>query len=176
MACQQTPHWEFDRFLGMARSLILDPTNETIHEEEDGITPRENTARTMPRVFVADDRKEVLRAVVQVLKGECKVVGTAEDGMTALKSIPQFHADILILDISMPVLNGIEVALQLRNARSQAKIVFLTVHEDSDFVRAAMSAGARGYVLKSSLASDLVPAIRQALKDCTFVSPAIDLA
>ena len=159
----------------MARSFVIDQEHETSHGEGDVLTPRENTARTMPRVFVADDRKEVLRAVVQVLEGEFKVVGTAEDGMTVLKSIPRFDADILILDISMPVLNGIEVALQLKNARSQAKIVFLTVHEDSDFVRAAMSAGAFGYVLKSHLASDLVPAIRKALKDCTFVSPAIHL-
>jgi DNA-binding NarL/FixJ family response regulator len=130
----------------------------------------------MPRVFVADDRKDVLQAVVQVLEGEFKVVGTAEDGMSTLALVPQIDPDILVLDISMPLLNGIEVAMQLKNAGSQAKIVFLTVHEDCDFVRAAMSAGALGYVLKPCLASDLVPAIRKALKDCTFVSPAVDLA
>lgn len=174
MACQQTPDREFDSFVVMAGSSMIDREDKTSHEKEDVLT-RKNTAKKMPRVFVADDRKEVLQAVVQVLEGEFKVVGTAEDGMTVLKSVPFFDADILILDISMPVLNGIEVALQLQSARSQAKIVFLTVHEDGDFVRAAMSAGAFGYVLKSYLASDLVPAIRKALKDCTFVSPAIHM-
>lgn len=169
-----TPPASLIVFVIMASSLMIDPEDQTSHEEEDVVT-RENTAKTMPRVFVADDRKEVLQAVVQVLEGEFKVVGTAEDGMTVLKSVSRFDADILILDISMPLLNGIEVALQLKNAQSHAKIVFLTVHEDSDFVRAAMSAGAFGYVLKSYLASDLVPAIRKALNDRTFVSPAIHL-
>ena len=175
MAWQQTRPPEFDSFVIMASSLVIDPEHQTSHESEEDVVTRENTAKTMPRVFVADDRKEVLQAVVQVLEGEFKVVGTAEDGMTVLKSVSRFDADILILDISMPLLNGIEVALQLKNAKSHAKIVFLTVHEDSDFVRAAMSAGAFGYVLKSYLASDLVPAIRKALNDRTFVSPAIHL-
>ncbi len=158
----------------VACSSIIDLGNET-NREELGFLTRENTAESMPRVFVADDRKEMLQAIVQVLENEFEIVGTAGDGLSVLELVPHIDAAILVLDISMPALNGIEVALQLKNTAVHTRIVFLTVHEDGDFVRAAMSAGAFGYVLKSHLASDLVPAIRKALKDGSFVSPAINL-
>jgi DNA-binding NarL/FixJ family response regulator len=144
-------------------------------QEEGGLLTRSNTAEAMPRVFLADDRKEVLQAVALVLEDEFEIVGTAGDGMVVLELVPYVRADVLVLDISMPILNGIEVAWHLKNAGSAARIVFLTIHEDGDFVRAAMTTGAFGYVLKSCLASDLAPAIRKALEGETFISPAIDL-
>ncbi|MGH7340035.1 MAG: response regulator, partial [Candidatus Rokuibacteriota bacterium] len=78
-----------------------------------------------------------------------------------------------VLDISMPVLNGIEAARRLKTAGSPAKIVFLSVHADPDYVRAALGTGALGYVLKSELASDLLPCLRDALLDRSYVSPSI---
>jgi DNA-binding NarL/FixJ family response regulator len=147
--------------------LDLSPQAET------GASAQEDTAMITPRVFLADDQEEMLHTVAQVLESQFKVVGTAEDGGRAFELAPSLSPDVLVLDISMPVMDGIEVALRLRNQGSTAKVVFLTVHEDTDFVEAAMSAGALGYVLKPCLATDLVPAIWKALEGNTFVSPSI---
>jgi DNA-binding NarL/FixJ family response regulator len=150
---------------------LLRPTTR----RERGVLAREDTAMTTPRVFLADDQEEMLKTVAQVLKGQFKVVGTAKDGGRALELAPSLSPDVLVLDISMPVMDGIEVALRLRNQGSTAKVVFLTVQEDTDFVEAAMSAGALGYVLKPCLATDLVAAIWKALEGNTFVSPSVSI-
>jgi DNA-binding NarL/FixJ family response regulator len=84
--------------------------------------------------------------------------------------------DVCIIDISMPYLNGIEAALKLRESGSEARIVFLTVNEDSDFVRAALRTGALGYVVKSRMASDLCTAINGAISGKLFVSPSCTLS
>jgi DNA-binding NarL/FixJ family response regulator len=105
------------------------------------------------------------------LGDEFQIVGVASDGREALELAPKLAADVLVLDIAMPGLNGIEVALRLREDGASAKIVFLTMHDDADLVEAAMSAGALGYVLKALLATDLVPAIWKAIEGRTFVSP-----
>jgi CheY-like chemotaxis protein len=145
-----------------------------ITQRKTRVLARKNTAVTTPRVFLADDQEEMLQTVAQVLEGQFKVVGTAEDGERAFELAPSLSPDVLVpRDISMPLMDGIEVALRLRNQGSKAKVVFLTVHEDTDFVEAAMSAGALGYVLKPCLATDLVPAIWKALGGNTFVSPSI---
>lgn len=128
---------------------------------------------TMPRVFLVDDQPEVLQVVAQVLSGEFQIIGAAEDGQRVLELVPSLSPDILVLDISVPLVNGIEVAFRLKEEGSAVKVVFLTVHADSDFVSAAMSAGALGYVHKPYLSTDLIPAIRQALAGATFVSPSI---
>jgi CheY-like chemotaxis protein len=146
-----------------------------IPQRKTRVLARKNTAVTTPRVFLADDQEEMLQTVAQVLEGQFKVVGTAEDGERVFELAPTLSPDVLVLDISMPVMDGIEVALRLRNQDSKAKVVFLTVHEDTDFVEAAMSAGALGYVLKVRLDTDLVPAIWKALEGNTFVSPSIYL-
>ena len=137
---------------------------------------QEDTIMTAPRVFLADDQADMLRTIAQVLEGQFKIVGTAEDGGRACELAPSVCPDVLVLDISMPVMDGIEVAVCLRNQGSTAKVVFLTVHEDTDFVEAALSAGALGYVLKPCMATDLVPAIWTALSGNTFVSPSIHLS
>jgi DNA-binding NarL/FixJ family response regulator len=129
----------------------------------------------IPRLFVADDQEEMLRTVAQILEGEFQIVGTAENGVGVLEFAPGLSPDVLVLDISMPLLTGIEAALRLREAGSRARVIFLTVHEDLDFVEAALSAGAVGYVLKPSIATDLVPAIRKALEGSTFISPSLQL-
>lgn len=144
-------------------------------QREAPVLAKENTAMIVPRVFIADDQEEMLQTVAQMLEGEFQVVGMAENGMRVLELAPSLSPDLLVLDISMPVVNGIEAAWRLKASGSSAKVIFLTVHADRDFVEAAMSAGAFGYVLKPYLATDLVPAIWTVLEGNTFVSPAMYL-
>ena len=127
-----------------------------------------------PRILLADDQEEMLQALVEMLEDEFQIVGTAENGTRVLELTPRLAPDIVVLDISMPVLNGFEAALRLKEQCSAARVVFLTAHEDTDLVEAAMSAGALGYVVKSCLATDLVPALWQALAGRTFVSSSLN--
>jgi len=124
-----------------------------------------------PRVVVADDHPAMLHMVVALLQPEFQVVSTAGDGCAALAAIENHQPDLVVLDISMPVLGGIGVALRLREMGSPAKIVFLTAHQDDATLGAAREAGGLGYVLKASLATDLVLAMREALAGRSFVSP-----
>ncbi len=114
------------------------------------------------RVLLADDHEAMLDRVVRLLATECNVVGTATDGQQALDAVMELKPDVLVLDISMPVMNGIETARRLKEAGSETRIVFLTVHDDPDFAREALEAGALGYVIKQRIASDLVAAIKKA--------------
>ena len=143
--------------------------------EKTAALAQKNTAMAIPRVLLADDREEVLQALLELLAGEFQIVGTAEDGIRVLDRAGNLAPDVVVLDIEMPVVNGIEAATRLREKCPSARVVMLTVHKDADFVEAAISAGALGYVIKSSLATDLIPAIRKAFIGETFVSPSIDL-
>lgn len=109
-----------------------------------------------------------------MLKAAYDVVGEARDGKSLLELTAQLKPEVLVIDISMPILNGIEVAQKLKAEGTMAKIVFLTVHDDLDFARAAMAAGALGYVTKSRMAKDLCRAIEDALTDRPFVSPLLN--
>ena len=113
------------------------------------------------RVLLADDHEAMLDRVTTLLAAECDVVGTATDGRRALEAAEELKPDILVLDISMPVMNGIETAHRLKEAGAKARIIFLTVHDDPDFAREALEAGALGYVIKPRIASDLVEAIKE---------------
>jgi DNA-binding NarL/FixJ family response regulator len=124
-------------------------------------------------VLLADDHQEFLKVVARHLEPDFHVVRTVANGQAMLDEAARLEPDVVVLDISMPVLNGIEAARKLRAAGSRAKVVFLTVHSDQDYVRAALGAGAVGYVLKSELASDLVPCLRHAEAASPFVSSAI---
>jgi DNA-binding NarL/FixJ family response regulator len=124
---------------------------------------------------LADDHEEFLAVEARLLEPEFEVLTTARNGRAALEEAVRLGPDALILDISMPGLSGIETARRLRAAGSRAKIVFLTVHGDPDYVRAGLAAGATGYVVKSRLAADLVPALREALAGRSFLSPSIGL-
>ena len=123
------------------------------------------------RILLADDHKEIRDRAVRLLEPEFEVVGTVADGGALLKAFAQMKPDVCVIDISMPVLNGIEAAIRLRENGRKTKIVFLTVNEDEDFVRAALKAGALGYVVKSRMASDLSTAVKGAMKGTLFVSP-----
>jgi DNA-binding NarL/FixJ family response regulator len=128
------------------------------------------------RVLLADDHQDFLAATVRFLEPEFDVVETVDNGRALVEGAPRLDPDLLVVDIAMPILNGIEAARQLTASGSRAKIVFLTVHDDEDYVRAARAAGGLGYVLKSRLASDLAPALREALEGRAFVSPSIEQA
>jgi DNA-binding NarL/FixJ family response regulator len=127
------------------------------------------------RVFLADDHEAVLRATAALLGPDFEIVGTATDGQSLIESTLRLKPDLLIVDISMPVLSGIEAIRRLRQTGATAKVVFLTVHDDPDFAQAAIAAGASGYVIKPRMASDLIPAIKEVLAGRSFVSPTIAL-
>lgn len=123
-----------------------------------------------PRIVIADDHPEILKKVRELLKLEFEVVKTVADGQALILAVAEWHPDVVILDITMPGINGIEASRQLQQAGSTAKKIFLTIHKDPDFQSEALSTGALGYVVKSRLASDLIPAIHEALANRPFVS------
>jgi two-component system nitrate/nitrite response regulator NarL len=126
-----------------------------------------------PRVVLADDQSEILQSAQQILGDEFRIVGTAENGAVAVELAARLSPDVLVLDISMPVQNGIEAACHLKELGSTTRVVFMTVNTEPEFVEAALFAGAFGYVLKQFLASDLVPAIWAAMDGATFISPSV---
>ena len=123
------------------------------------------------RILLADDNPSMLQAARRILEPEFQVVGTVNDGQAVLEAADALRPDVLILDICMGVLNGLEAARRLTRTGSQARIVFLTVHQDQEFVEEAFSVGALGYVVKPRLGTDLLPAVREALVGRAFVSP-----
>jgi DNA-binding NarL/FixJ family response regulator len=125
------------------------------------------------RVVLADDHREVIAKVRGVLGDDYEVVETAENGHQAVTAVLALDPDIFVTDISMPLLNGLQAARSIQKINSRVKIIFLTIHEDRDFIAAAFSAGATGYVTKRRLSTDLVFAIQEAMKGHTFVSNSI---
>jgi DNA-binding NarL/FixJ family response regulator len=124
------------------------------------------------RVLLADDSVQILEYVRDFLSANCcEVVGAVVDGQAAVVAAAQLQPDVVVLDLLMPVYNGIEAAERILEAKPSAKIVLLTVEKDTDTCRAALEAGACGYVLKPRLASDLIPAIELAKDGRRFVSP-----
>ena len=104
-----------------------------------------------------------------------EVVQAVENGKMLLEAESKHKPDVCLLDVSMPVLNGIETALQLRQRGCTAKIIFLTIIEDLDYVQAALEIGASGFVIKHNLDADLYTAIKEVIAGRTFISPAISL-
>lgn len=125
------------------------------------------------RVLLADDHETIQARVRSILCDDFEVVGAVGNGRDAVTEVRRLDPDVLVIDISMPVLDGLQATSQLHLNECRTKVVFLTVHEDQDYVDAAMAAGASGYVTKSRIKSDLVPAIREALEGRTYVSKSI---
>jgi DNA-binding NarL/FixJ family response regulator len=123
------------------------------------------------RVLLVDDNESMLARSATVLKCCCVVVGSAKDGPSALEAARTLKPDVIVLDVSMPGMGGLEVAARLRDAGSTAAVVFLTVHNDEDIILAAKAAGAIGYVVKPRLFSDLTVAVQEARAGRPFVSP-----
>jgi DNA-binding NarL/FixJ family response regulator len=124
------------------------------------------------RVVLADDNSQMREYIRKfVSRDGCKVVGVAGDGQAAVESAAKLRPDVLVLDISMPRLNGIEAAKLMKEGNASTRVVFLTVERDPDMCRSALDTGACGYVLKARLATDLIPAIKAARDGVRFVSP-----
>jgi DNA-binding NarL/FixJ family response regulator len=126
-----------------------------------------------PRVLLADDHTMFLEGLRSLLEADCDIVGTAENGRDLLSLAQKLRPDVIVVDISMPLLNGIDATRQLRKIVPAVKIIILTMHLDMSFVREAFQAGASGYVVKKSSPSELVRAIREVLKGRSYVASLI---
>jgi DNA-binding NarL/FixJ family response regulator len=122
---------------------------------------------TKPRVLLADDHTLVLEGFKKLLEEHCQVVGSAADGRALLDAAKRLRPDIIVLDISMPKLNGLDAARRLRKIVPQARLIFVTVHADADYVNQAFQAGASGYLLKRSAGSELPQAV-EAVKNGNY--------
>ena len=126
-----------------------------------------------PRLLLADDHTILVEGLKALLAPEFDVVATAGDGRAVLEAAKEYQPDIVLLDISMPGLNGIEAARRLKQSNPDAKLIVLTMHGDLSFVRAAFEAGASGYVLKQSAATELVTALREVDTGRRYISSLI---
>jgi DNA-binding NarL/FixJ family response regulator len=126
-----------------------------------------------PRVLLADDHRVLSEGLKSLLQPYFDVVGIVSDGWELVAASTGLDPDVVVLDISMPSLNGIDAARQLRSASLRAKFVFLTMHREVVYATRALEAGASGFVLKHSAASELVTAIQEALKGRTYITPQI---
>ena len=126
-----------------------------------------------PRIVLADDHTLVLEGLHKLLEDAYDIVGTAEDGRTLLTVAQQHNPAVVVLDISMPELNGFDTARQLHKLLPSCKIIFLTMHADPAYAKEAFQAGASAFLLKRSAASELVLAIQAVLKEQFYVTPVI---
>ena len=126
-----------------------------------------------PRVLLADDHTLLLGAFEKLLAGDCEIVGQVSDGRALLAAAEQHKPDVIVLDISMPLLNGLEAGRQIKQRLRSVKLVFLTMNEDADLAAEAFRAGASGYVLKRSAASELTTAIREVMQGRSYITPLI---
>ena len=126
-----------------------------------------------PRILLADDHTMLLDAFQRLLEPRCEIVGTACDGRGLIDLATTTRPDVIVLDISMPGLNGLDACAQLRRIMSEMKFVFLTVNEDADIAAEAIRLGASGYLLKSSASGELFTAIEHALAGKTYITPLV---
>lgn len=126
-----------------------------------------------PRVLLADDHHVILGALETLLESEYEVVGKVGDGRELLKVAPELRPDVIVLDISMPRLNGMDAARQLLDSLPDVRLVFLTMHQEPARVAEALQAGALGYVLKASAVSELYEAVASALEGKIYVTPLV---
>lgn len=127
----------------------------------------------LPRVVLADDHTILVEAFRKLLEPHCEVVGTVADGRALLESAGQLNPDVVVVDIGMPLMNGLEAGLRLKQQIPRVRLIFLTMNEDPDLATEAMRCGASGYLLKSSAAAELVRAIQLAVKGKSYVTPQI---
>jgi DNA-binding NarL/FixJ family response regulator len=126
-----------------------------------------------PRVLLADDHRVVAEGLRSLLEPHFDVVGIVSDGRELVSTARAIDPDVVVVDVSMPSLNGIEAARQMRDANCRAKVVFLTMHREVTYAARALEAGASGFLLKHSAASELVTAIEEALKGGKYITPQI---
>ncbi len=127
----------------------------------------------LPRVLLADDHALLLGAYEKLLAGVCEIVGQVSDGRALVDAAEALKPDVVVLDISMPLLNGLEAGRQIKRTRRSVKLVFLTMNEDDDVAAEAFRSGASGYLLKRSAASELATAIREVMQGRTYITPLV---
>jgi DNA-binding NarL/FixJ family response regulator len=126
-----------------------------------------------PRVLMADDHSLILAGLRKLVEGECDVVGTVEDGRALVEAAQKLRPDLILMDISMPLLNGLEAARQLAKLVPESKLIMLTMHASPTYATEAFQAGASGYLLKRSAASELSQAIKSVLQGQQYLTPLI---
>jgi len=136
-------------------------------------SPEAKTTCAKPRVLLADDHCSWLDRVTSLLKADFDLIGMANDGQTLVGEAKRLQPDLIVLDITMPILNGIEAAHDIHENVPDIKLVFLTVHEEREYIRACFAEGGLAYVKKSRIRTDLIPAIHEALLGRTFISPSL---
>jgi DNA-binding NarL/FixJ family response regulator len=127
----------------------------------------------LPRVILADDHTILVEAFRKLLESTCEVVATVADGHALLEVAPKLRPDVIVLDIAMPLLNGLDAGRQVKETVPGVKLIFLTMNEDPDLAVEAIRMGASGYLLKKSAASELFKAIQAALRGKSYVTPQI---
>ncbi len=126
-----------------------------------------------PRLLMADDHSILLAGLRKLVEDSCEVVGTVEDGRALIESAQRLKPDLILLDISMPLLNGLDAARQIKKLVPDVKLLVLTMHSSPTYATEAFKAGASGYLLKQSAASELPEAIKAVLKGQTYLTPLI---
>jgi DNA-binding NarL/FixJ family response regulator len=126
-----------------------------------------------PRVLLADDHRIVIEGLRSLLQSEFEIVGEVEDGRTLVTETERLRPELVVADISMPNLNGIDAARQIKNIDARIRIVFLTMHADVTYAAGAFEAGASGFVLKHSAPQELILAMREAMQGKTYVTPMV---
>ena len=126
-----------------------------------------------PRVLLADDHRMIAEALKSLLEQEFELVAVVEDGRQLVETARRLRPDVIVADITMPHLNGIDALTQLKRDNPDVRVVFLTMHKDAAYARRALDAGARGYVLKHSAQAELFLAVRAALDGETYITPTL---
>ena len=125
------------------------------------------------RILMADDHLMLLDAFRALLEPEFEIVGTATDGRMLLTEFSRLHPDVVLLDMAMPLLNGLDAGRQLKAQRQSVKLIYLTMNPNPDLAAAALRLGASGYLLKSSAGRELKQAIHEALRDRSYITPVV---
>ncbi len=125
------------------------------------------------KVLIADDHRIVAEGLRSLLEPTFELVAIVENGRELIAAAKKFEPEVIVVDISMPLLNGIDAAIQIRSAGIQSKIIFLTMHSEANYARRALATGASAYILKHSASSELLFAIQQALAGQTYVTPTV---
>ncbi len=126
-----------------------------------------------PRVLIADDHLLVAQGIQKLLESEMDVVGLVSDGRALIKAVEEVSPDLVLVDISLPLLNGLDAARQIRQLCPKTKLLVLTMHAEKQFVVDAFQVGVTGYVLKQSVSSELMHAVKEVLKGNTYISPVV---
>jgi DNA-binding NarL/FixJ family response regulator len=126
-----------------------------------------------PRILMADDHLMLLEAFKALLEPDFEVIGMVTDGRTLVEEFSRLHPDVVLLDVAMPLLNGLDAGRQLKAQRRSVKLIYLTMNPDADLASEALRLGASGYVLKSSAAQELKQAIQEALRGRSYITPLI---